>query len=95
MKGSANVTKITDHQLYWLHRERITSHNGFSCNRRMGYDGSVCEGTMSIINGKLKYDGTCGEPCSFICRDAQALQDSINNVIQMDRLITEAKAKAC
>lgn len=89
---------MTDEQLTWLFRNRLTSHNGFGCNRLLQggplYPGAPrCEGQTSIVKGRLKYTGTCGEPCSFICDDADALQKDIDLVLQYARVIDEARAK--
>jgi hypothetical protein len=88
---------MTDEQLLWIFRNRLSSHNGFGCGRTRRENGCLpdfrCEGQTSIIAGRLKYTGTCGEPCSFICNDADALQKDIDLVQQYAALIDEARSK--
>lgn len=92
------MTKLTDAQLYWLFSRRLSHHNGFSCNRRLTENGvagneRVCEGRAAILNGKLKVQGGCGEPCSYICDDTQALGKALEKIIFYDDTIMEAKAQ--
>lgn len=87
---------MKDSELTWIFQERLTSHNGFRCGRQLSDNGVrgteyTCEGRTTIVNGRLKYDGTCGEPCSFICEDASALQHDIDHVIDVAKIIDEAK----
>lgn len=90
---------MNDAQLTWIFKNRLSSHNGFRCGRHLmenGVKGTeyICEGKTSIINGRLKYTGTCGEPCSFICDDANSLQDEIDTVIRISKIIDEARKNA-
>lgn len=86
---------MKDSELTWIFTERLSSHNGFRCGRRLsdGVTGTeyTCEGRTYISNGRLQYTGTCREPCLFICNNAYALQQAIDNVIQMTKVIDEAR----
>lgn len=90
---------MTDEQLTWLFQHRLSCHNGFACCRLLRdspvYPGAPrCEGRTTIVNGRLKYDGTCGEPCSFICDDADSLQKDIDTAQRYASLIDEARRRA-
>lgn len=87
---------MTDEQLAWIFQNRLSSHNGFKCCRLlMGsaiYPGAPrCEGQTTIVKGRLRYTGTCGEPCSFICDDADSLQKDIDTLLQYARVIDDAR----
>ncbi len=88
---------MTDEKLTWLFHNRLSSHNGFVCGRIRRENGCLpefrCEGQTTIVNGRLKYTGTCGEPCSFICDDANALQKEIDLVQQYASVIDEARGR--
>lgn len=88
---------MTDEQLVWIFNNRLSSNNGFSCNRILRENGCppdyICEGQTTIVNGHLKYNGTCGEPCSFICDNAQELQKDIDTLQQYAKIIDEARKK--
>lgn len=92
------MTKLTDAQLYWIFTHRLSHYSGFNCNRRLTENGvagteRICEGRAAILNGKLKVQGGCGEPCSYICDDTQALAKAIGRIIFFDETILEAKAE--
>lgn len=87
---------MTDEQLTWIFQHRLSHHNGFRCCRLlMGsalYPGAPrCEGQTTIVKGRLRYTGTCGEPCSFICDDADALQKDIDTLLRHAKIIDDAR----
>lgn len=83
---------LTDEQiLAAVERNMLNCHNGRKCGRVHYENGvgpaQVCEGRAAIVGGRLKYDGTCGEPCSFICDDGQAFQREIDNLLHCARVV--------
>lgn len=87
---------MTDEQLTWIFQNRLSSHNGFKCCRLLKgcalYPSAPrCEGQTIIIKGRLRFTGTCGEPCSFICDDADSLQKDISTLLQYAKVIDESR----
>jgi hypothetical protein len=81
---------LTDKQLTWLFRHRLSSHNGFCC----GYTRvpTTCPATTVIVNGELLLRNNCGYSCSFL-KSAVALSESIANLLKQEKLIEEAKRR--
>lgn len=86
---------LTDEQLSWLFHNRISHHNGFSCNRTMRENMSdppyICCGKSEIIHGKLIITKSCGEPCTFVCKEAYALAQDIEMIKTHEKFIEEAR----
>lgn len=39
----------------------------------------ICEGRISLgADKKLRYNTTCGEPCSFICKNGARVQETLD-----------------
>lgn len=87
---------LTDAQLTWLFTKHLSNHNGFQCCRRLTENGIpetayICQGKTKIVEGKLKYENTCGEPCSFVCKDADRLRQEIEHVQAIDEYCRVAR----
>ena len=93
------TSPLTDVQLTWLFTERLSNSNGTRCGRvlfKNGVTGTqiICGGRSKIVNGRVKLHDTCGEPCSFVCKDTDKFSTEVERVVLYDRLITEAREKA-
>lgn len=90
---------LTDAQIDWLFDHRLSHSNGRICGRRLNENGVAgteytCAGKTKIVNGVVLFTGTCGEPCTFVCNDADAYRKSVETLRMYEKLIEEAKAKA-
>ena len=88
-----DVAKVTDECLIecftW-----VSDHNGRHCCRVLRENGvapsTTCSGRSTIKNGKVVLSNTCGEPCSFVCEDAQAFSIEVERIKQYSVLISRA-----
>jgi len=87
---------LSDDQLTWLLNNHVSSHNGFRCSRVLIENGilstrHICEAISTVQDGKLKVHATCGEPCSFVCEDANELAKELDLIKFYQRIIDEAR----
>jgi hypothetical protein len=87
---------LSDDQLTWLLKNRVLSHNGFRCSRVLIENGvpstrHVCEAISTVQGGTLKVHATCGEPCSFVCKNTYELQQELERIQFYQRIIDEAR----
>lgn len=86
---------LTDKQIEWLFRERLSHHNAFRCGLTTpGRVPTVCAGRAVIRDGRVNLLNTCGEPCTYVCENTGRLAQEVERVQAYDRLILEAKEKA-
>lgn len=82
---------LTDHELIELIRPA-------ACNRRLDENGVagtqyICSGHLKISGGKMSFAETCGEPCTYICKEAQRFQDTLDYILRIVRNINEIRSK--
>ncbi len=75
---------------------KLRDYNGKRCYRVLYENGVVstrltCQGHTKIENGKVTLHDTCGEPCSFVCDDAQQYQRAVKKLIFYNKLLEEVK----
>lgn len=74
----------------------LSHENGFQCGRRLTENGVLgteytCRGHAAIQGGKVKLKDTCGEPCSYVCDDSQALSKSVESLKYYDKIIRRVR----
>lgn len=88
---------LTDKQLEWILRNRLSNSNGFRCGTVFTHENGVshpprvCTGKATIYNGKLTIVNSCGEPCDYVCSNTRSLADELNRVVWYERIIEAAK----
>ena len=87
---------LTDAQILACFVSGLTDHNGQRCCRVLTENGiastrRTCQGHTKVQNGKVTLHDTCGEPCSFICQDAQDFHNAVVLLQCYDEIIERAK----